>query len=141
MPLPGAPRYAGDFPAVVDQARAEAQALVESGFDGLLVENFNDVPFYPERVPAETVAAMAVAVREVRAVVPVPVGVNVLRNDGAAALAIAVATGAAFVRVNVLMGAMGDLLATSYLAVRRSEWEAYSAMDEDAQFRSHFAKY
>jgi membrane complex biogenesis BtpA family protein len=106
QPLPGAPRYAGDFPVVVDQARAEAEALVEAGFDGLLVENFNDVPFYPERAPAETVAAMAVAVREVRAVVPVPVGVNVLRNDGAAALAIAVATGAAFIRVNVLTGAM-----------------------------------
>jgi glutamine synthetase len=42
---------------------------------------------------------------------------------------------------DVLVGAMGDLLATSYLAVRRSEWEAYSAMDEDTQFRSHFAKY
>jgi glutamine synthetase len=41
----------------------------------------------------------------------------------------------------VLTEAMGDLLSRSYLAVRRSEWEAYSAADEDTQFRSHFLKY
>jgi glutamine synthetase len=41
----------------------------------------------------------------------------------------------------VLMEALGDLLARSYLAVRRSEWEAYSAMDEEAQYRGHFLKY
>ncbi len=35
-----------------------------------------------------------------------PFGVNVLRNDAGAALAIAAATGAAFVRVNVHTGAM-----------------------------------
>jgi glutamine synthetase len=41
----------------------------------------------------------------------------------------------------VLMEALGDLLARSYLAVRRSEWEAYSAMDEEARYRGHFLKY
>jgi glutamine synthetase len=41
----------------------------------------------------------------------------------------------------VLLGALGDLLARSYLAVRRSEWEAYSAMEEEARFRGHFLKY
>jgi membrane complex biogenesis BtpA family protein len=38
--------------------------------------------------------------------IDLPFGVNVLRNDGEAALAIAAATGAAFVRINVLVGAM-----------------------------------
>jgi membrane complex biogenesis BtpA family protein len=106
LPLPGSPRFEGEFEQVVERARAEAALLVETGFHGLMVENFNDVPFYPDRVPAETVAAMTVAVREVTAAVGVPVGVNVLRNDGAAALAVAVATGAQFIRVNVLTGAM-----------------------------------
>jgi glutamine synthetase len=41
----------------------------------------------------------------------------------------------------VLMGALGDPLSRSYLAVRRSEWEVYSAADEDFQYRSHFLKY
>src|SRR5690606_20936112 len=38
--------------------------------------------------------------------VDLPLGVNVLRNDALSALAIAVAVGAQFVRVNVLSGAM-----------------------------------
>jgi glutamine synthetase len=41
----------------------------------------------------------------------------------------------------VLMDALGSLLARSYVAVRRSEWEAYSAMPEGDQFRHHFLKY
>jgi glutamine synthetase len=41
----------------------------------------------------------------------------------------------------VLMDAMGDLMARSYVAVRRSEWEAYSAMSEEEQHRGHFLKY
>ncbi|HXF72931.1 MAG TPA: glutamine synthetase family protein [Actinomycetota bacterium] len=41
----------------------------------------------------------------------------------------------------VLTGAMGDLLARSYLTVRRSEHEAFAAMDQEAQFRNHFLKY
>ena len=44
-------------------------------------------------------------------------------------------------RDEVLTGAMGDLLTASYLAVRRSEFEAYGAMDEAEQYRGHFAKY
>jgi glutamine synthetase len=41
----------------------------------------------------------------------------------------------------VLMGALGDLLGRSFLAIRRSEWQAYAAMDEEAQYREHFLKY
>lgn len=42
---------------------------------------------------------------------------------------------------DVLLGALGDLLARSYLAVRRSEWEAYTEASEEVAFASHFAKY
>ena len=48
---------------------------------------------------------MTMAVSAVREAAALPVGVNVLRNDGRAALAIALATGAGFIRVNVLSGA------------------------------------
>jgi glutamine synthetase len=44
-------------------------------------------------------------------------------------------------RDQVLVRALGDLLARSYLAVRRSEWEAYAAMTEEERFRAHFLKY
>jgi glutamine synthetase len=41
----------------------------------------------------------------------------------------------------VLMGALGPVLAESYLAVRRSEWAAYSEGDEAFEQQGHFSKY
>jgi glutamine synthetase len=41
----------------------------------------------------------------------------------------------------VLTGALGDVLTRSYLAVRRSEWEAYSTHDEAFEQQGHFLKY
>lgn len=104
--LPGAPRFGGDFEEVLTAAVRDAEVLAEAGFDAVLVENYGDAPFFPDDVPKITVAAMTRAVAAVRAAVEIPVGVNVLRNDAAAAIAVAAATGAAFVRVNVLSGIM-----------------------------------
>ena len=41
----------------------------------------------------------------------------------------------------VLTGAFGPALAGSYLAVRRSEWAAYSAGDAAFEQQGHFEKY
>jgi glutamine synthetase len=41
----------------------------------------------------------------------------------------------------VLTAALGSVLAESYLAVRRSEWAAYSAGDAAFEQQGHFAKY
>jgi glutamine synthetase len=41
----------------------------------------------------------------------------------------------------VLTAALGPVLAESYLAVRRSEWDAYSAGDEAFEQQGHFLKY
>jgi len=101
-PLPGSPRWAGSMATVIDRALADARALADNGFDALLLENFGDVPFAPGRVEAATVAAMAVVADHVgRAVPRLPLGVNVLKSDARAALAIATAVGARFIRVNV----------------------------------------
>ena len=91
---------------VVERAVSDAEVLGEAGFPAVVVENFGDVPFHAGSVPPETVAAMTVAVSEVRAATSLTVGVNVLRNDAAAALGVAAATGAKFVRVKVLTGLM-----------------------------------
>jgi uncharacterized protein len=106
LPLPGSPRWGGSMEEVLDRALGEAGILEEEGLNGILVENYRDAPYFPGAVPAETVAAMAVVVREVVRVAAIPVGVNVLRNDASAALAVAAAAGASFVRVNVHTGAM-----------------------------------
>jgi len=103
-PLPGAPRYAGNLEPIRRRVLDDATALVEGGVDGLLLENFGDTPFYPERVPPQAVACMTRLGQEVGQRCDVPLGVNVLRNDGRSALAVAHAIGAAFIRVNVLCG-------------------------------------
>jgi membrane complex biogenesis BtpA family protein len=104
-PLPGAPRDGGDRRSLRERARSDARALAAGGVDAVIVENFGDAPFHPNRVPPITVAAMTDLTRSVKAAIDLPVGVNVLRNDAEAALSIAAATGARFVRVNIHTGA------------------------------------
>ncbi len=104
-PLPGAPLWGGSMRRILDAAVADAFAIAGGGADALLVENFGDRPF-PKTVGPETVAAMTAVICEMRREIDLPFGVNVLRNDPAAALAIAAATGACFIRVNVHTGAM-----------------------------------
>jgi membrane complex biogenesis BtpA family protein len=83
----------------------DAERLFSAGFDAIMVENFGDRPFYPDRVPTHTVAAMTRMLLAVRQTVgALPLGVNVLRNDARSALAIAAAVDAAMIRVNVHIG-------------------------------------
>jgi membrane complex biogenesis BtpA family protein len=106
-PLPGSPRWDGSMDRVVAAAVADARALIEGGMDALLIENHGDAPFTPGRVEPATVAALAVVAREVRRALPGAIlGINVLKNDARAALAVACAVGARFIRVNVHAGAV-----------------------------------
>ncbi|MDQ2049103.1 BtpA/SgcQ family protein [Natronolimnohabitans sp. A-GB9] len=103
-PLPGAPGYDGDRDNVRARALEDARRLVAGGIDGLVVENFGDAPFHPDSVPKHVVAELTAIATAVTEDVDVPVGINVLRNDAEAALSIAAAAGADFVRVNVHVG-------------------------------------
>jgi membrane complex biogenesis BtpA family protein len=104
MPLPGSPCYKGSMREVYDTALAEAEIFARYAIDGVVVENFRDVPFYPGTLPAESIASLTAVTREVVRLAQVPVGVNALRNDAQAAMAIATAAEAHFIRVNVHMG-------------------------------------
>lgn len=106
LPLPGAPRYGGSMQAIIDRAVIEAQVLTDAGFDSILIENYGDAPFHKDHVAAETIASMTVVASEVKKNSALPPGIQVLRNDALAALSIAHAVGAEFIRVNVLSGAM-----------------------------------
>jgi hypothetical protein len=88
---------------ILEAALRDLVALEQGGVDAVLVENFGDTPF-AKTAPVETVAMMTALVMRLVEAARVPLGVNVLRNDGAAALAIAAASGASFIRVNVFAG-------------------------------------
>jgi membrane complex biogenesis BtpA family protein len=105
-PLPGSPRSREAATTIARAAARDARVLQTAGFDHVVVENFGDAPFFKHGVPAVTIAAMTACALAVRDACPeLPLGLNVLRNDGAAALAIAAVVGAASIRVNVLSGA------------------------------------
>ena len=105
-PLPGSPRSREGVAAIARVAAQEARVLAEAGYERVIVENFGDAPFFKEQVPPVTIAAMTACAAAIREACPqLELGVNVLRNDGAAALAIAAVVGAACVRVIVLSGA------------------------------------
>lgn len=104
-PLPGSPRPA-PLEETIDRAVSDAVALGEAGFDAIMIENFGDAPFFADDVPKTTIAAMTRVAAAVGHAGNLPFGVNVLRNDGLGAMAVACATGAAFIRVNVLSGSM-----------------------------------
>lgn len=103
--LPGSPAFLGNLKDLHEFVLKDAESLVAGGVDALMLENYGDLPFFPGAVPDSTVANLTALARKVRAKFRLPLGINVLRNDGVSALAIAQAVGAQFVRVNILSGA------------------------------------
>jgi membrane complex biogenesis BtpA family protein len=125
-PLPGSPHSALPLDAVMKWVMTDAKALTDGGADGLLIENFGDVPFYPARVPPHTVAFLTTLATEVRRHFQLPMGVNVLRNDAESALAVAAAAQAQFVRVNIHVGArvtdQGLIQGAAHETLRYRKW-------------------
>jgi len=103
--LPGAPNYGGEpVRDIVAFATADARVLEEGGFDGVLLQNTNDrPPSVIAKPPA--VAAFTVVAAAVRALLRIPVGINVLKSDAVATLGIASAVDAQFVRLKGYVGA------------------------------------
>jgi membrane complex biogenesis BtpA family protein len=102
--LPGSPRNELALDNIIEWVLKDAAALARGGVDTLLLENFGDVPFYPDHVPAHTIACMTAIAREVRERFKLPLGINILRNDAESAIAVASAAGALFIRVNIHTG-------------------------------------
>ena len=96
--LPGTPNSSKTTQQIVDIAVDEATKLVEYGFDSVLIENMHDAPYLLREVGPEIVATITVAAQAVVDAVDVPVGIQILAGANKAALAVAHATGAHFIR-------------------------------------------
>ncbi len=97
--LPGTPAHDRSLDEIVDTAIAEARTYAAAGFHGVIIENTHDRPYLKGAVGPEIVASMTIVGREIRRAVPVPLGVQVLAGANQCALAVALACGASFVRV------------------------------------------
>ncbi len=98
-PLPGSYRYAGEpLPSIVDAALAETAVLADAGFDGVQLQNMGDNPS-TRHVGPETVAYMTAAALAIKQAYPA-LSLSILVNwDAEAAIAVADASGAHFVRI------------------------------------------
>ena len=96
--LPGSPLHDAEagLEGLVEGARADLSALQAAGVDAVMFGNENDRP-YEFDVDRASTATMAYVIGRLRGEITVPFGVNVLW-DPMSTVALAAATGAAFVR-------------------------------------------
>jgi len=124
--LPALPGTAGGknakFSELVKYALNELNSLQKGGVDGVIVENFWDLPYFPDEVPPVTIASMAAIAGAVVQHASVPVGVNILYNAFHAEISVARAIGAAFLRAEVFVdpaiAETGLISASSPLLIR-----------------------
>ncbi|MDK2981647.1 MAG: uncharacterized protein PWQ55_1994 [Chloroflexota bacterium] len=120
-PLPGSPDYqpGSSLDQIIDFTRAELLALQEGGMDGVCIGNQQDWP-YAVGVGPETPALATYVISKASEGLTIPIGISVFWDD-LAALAIAKAVGAKFVR-GVFRGAytgeMGMMALNSADALR-----------------------
>ncbi len=100
LALPGTPGHSRPLAEIIHTAEREAAIYRDGGLDGLMVENMHDLPYLRGTVGPEIVAGMTAVAAAVRAVAPeMPLGVQVLAGANREALAVALAAGLDFVRV------------------------------------------
>jgi membrane complex biogenesis BtpA family protein len=97
-PLPGSPLFDrdGGMSKIIESAARDIEALQEGGVDALMFGNEGDRP-YLTRASPQSLAAMAVAIGELKPLIKVPMGVNYLW-DAVATVSLAVAAQAKFAR-------------------------------------------
>lgn len=97
--LPGTPDNKLDIAAITSMAVDDARQYRDAGFQGVMIENTHDRPYLKTSVGPEITAAMAIIGAEIRQATELPLGVQVLAGANSCALAVALACGASFVRV------------------------------------------
>jgi membrane complex biogenesis BtpA family protein len=105
--LPGDPKYdrSKGVRGIVDFVSREVESLQSGGVDAIMFSNESSLP-YLTTVPTITTATMARVIGEIRHMVEIPFGVNVLWDPNAS-IDLAVATGAGFVR-EIFTGVYGS---------------------------------
>ncbi len=98
--LPGTPANRRSVNEIAAMAAREAEIYAQSGFHGIILENTHDRPYLKgAAVGPEIVSAMSIIGAEIRRACALPLGIQVLAGANHAAMAVAHACGARFVRV------------------------------------------
>ncbi len=97
--LPGTPNHNLNINKIIEKAVEEAHIYEDLGLDGIIIENMHDIPYLKGKIGHEITAAMAVISSRITQAVEIPCGVQVLAAGNKEALAIALASGCEFIRV------------------------------------------
>jgi len=104
--LPGSPSNTLKLDEIIIKAQQDYNTLKEGGISGVIFENFGDTPFVKDNISKRTLVSFTTVLNNINLSKELLHGINVLRNDGISALAIAEATEADFIRINVLNNTM-----------------------------------
>ena len=104
--LPGSTSNILSIPEITTLAQNDINGLTEGGVDGIIIENFGDAPFVKDNLSKRSLVSFTTVASNLEVNRNLDIGINVLRNDGISALAIAEAVDANFVRINVLNNIM-----------------------------------
>lgn len=118
--LPGDPGFCGSMDTVLEHARQDLIALQNGGVDGILFANEFSLPYQPVADLA-VISAMAYIIGNLKPLLQVPFGVNVVKNP-IATIDLGAATGARFGRScfsGAYMGEYGLYTSNSGEAIRR----------------------
>ena len=96
--LPGTARSKKTPQQIIEIAVEEATTLAQYGFDAVIVENMHDTPYLLREVGPEIISSMTLATVAVVEAVDLPIGIQILAGANKAAIAVALATGAHFIR-------------------------------------------
>lgn len=96
--LPGTPCNKIGLAEIVSKALADACMLEKGGVDAVMIENMHDRPYLNREAGSEIIAGMTAVACAIKQKLSIPLGIQILAGANKAALAVALASGAGFIR-------------------------------------------
>ena len=96
--LPGTPRSTSSLDEIISRVSEDAESLIKSGFDALIIENMHDLPYLKREVGPEIISSMTLVATTLRRLTDRPLGIQILAGANRAALATALAADCQFIR-------------------------------------------
>ncbi len=97
--LPGTPCHKYSMTEIIEKAIRDSEIYLEEGVNSILIENMHDCPYLNREVGPEIIAGMTAVCSELRKLTNKPLGIQILAGANKAALAVALASGLQYIRV------------------------------------------
>lgn len=96
--LPGTPKNTEPIKSIIANAVYNAKVLASEGVDMIMIENMHDRPYLNRLAGPEIVASLTAVAVELRKIISIPMGIQILAGANQQALAVALAAELEFIR-------------------------------------------